>query len=514
MFSRGITVTELAPVDRAIEVGHETIAAFVGRSLRGPINTPVMLENFAAFVRRFGGIWRRSSLGPAVEQFFENGGKKLYVVRVANNARGAMLCLPASGGVLVLHALEPGSTEHIRAAVDYDGIPEADDEHFNLVIQRVAPDSGLVADQEIYLRLTCRKGARNFVSDVLLESSLIRVQDPLPAGRPARTSRFGTRFEASYVTHAQRGSDGAPLSDYDLVGSAARGTGLFALQQVERIDLLYLPPPARGKDLGPAATLAAELYCRKRGCMLITDPPADWRTPADALAGIRNSGYSSANMLGYFPRMMLRDEPQASPRVVGGAIAGQLCRLDRQYGPWEDLDQPGMSISRRYRPACAVTPDEGQALVRSGLNVITGSSAGRATICGSVTMGSGSQLDRRFERLTVRRLCLSITQAIERGTRWAIFQQHEDRIAERLMKQVDGYMSQLATLGAFENGRYAVQCNAGLDTHPSDPDRGVSILLAFQPAGTDEELALTLYQTVTGFRVATTAFAPVNAAVA
>jgi 16S rRNA C1402 (ribose-2'-O) methylase RsmI len=47
------------------------------------------------------------------------------------------------------------------------------------------------------------------------------------------------------------------LSDYDLVGSAVRGTGLFALDQVERFDLLYLPPPARGVDVGPAATLAA-----------------------------------------------------------------------------------------------------------------------------------------------------------------------------------------------------------------------------------------------------------------
>ena len=514
VFNRGITVTEFAPVDRAIDLSHETTAAFVGRSLRGPVNTPVLIENFAAFVRRFGGIWRRSSLGPAVEQFFENGGQRLYIVRVANNARGAMLCLPAAGGVLVLRALEPGSTENIRAAVDYDGIADADEDHFNLVIQRVAPDTGLVADQEIYLRLTCRKGARNFVSDVLLESSLIRVQEPLPPGRPTRTSRFGTRFEASYVTHAQRGSDGHPLSDYDLVGSAVRGTGLFALDQVERFDLLYLPPPARGKDLGPAATLAAELYCRKRGAMLITDPPSEWQSTADALDGMRRSGYSSPNMVSYFPRMVLRDDADTSPRVVGGAIAGMLCRLDRQYGPWEDLDQPGMTINRKYVPAGLVTVEEGQSLIRSGLNVIAESTAGRATLCGSVTMGSGSQMDRRFAQLNVRRLCLSITKAIERGTRWAVFQQHEDRVADRLLKQVDDYMSQLATLGAFERGRYAVQCNAGLDTHPSDPERGVSVLLAFQPAGTSEELSLTLHQTVTGFRVATTAFAPFTAAVA
>jgi hypothetical protein len=52
----------------------------------------------------------RSSLGPAAKQFFEHGGKRLYIIRVANNARGAMLCLPASGSALVLRAVEPGST--------------------------------------------------------------------------------------------------------------------------------------------------------------------------------------------------------------------------------------------------------------------------------------------------------------------------------------------------------------------------------------------------------------------
>src|SRR5690606_30702480 len=87
----GITVTEIAPMDGPVDVCPETIAAFVGRALRGPLNTPVLLRNCAEFRRRFGGIWPRSSLGIAVEQFFDHGGKQLYVVRVANGARGAMI---------------------------------------------------------------------------------------------------------------------------------------------------------------------------------------------------------------------------------------------------------------------------------------------------------------------------------------------------------------------------------------------------------------------------------------
>ena len=235
-YDRGITVTESAPMDQPIDASLETTTAFVGRALRGPLDTPVLIRNIAEFRRRFGGFWRGSMLGPAVEQFFEHGGRQVYIVRVANNARGAMICLPAPRGVLVLRAVEPGSAEHIRVAVDYDGIPAEDDSLFNLTLQRVAPDTGLVLDQEIFRRLSCRPGEDRSVEDVLVTSSLVRAQYPLPACRPIATGN-------DYVEPVQPGTDGQPLSDYDLIGSASRGTGMFALRQVENLGLLYLPPP-------------------------------------------------------------------------------------------------------------------------------------------------------------------------------------------------------------------------------------------------------------------------------
>jgi len=131
---------------------------------------PLLVRGFGEYHRRFGDSWTRSSLGPAAKQFFEHGGKNLYVVRVANNARGAMLCLPASGSALVLRALEPGSTESIRAAIDYDGIDADNDELFNLALQRVDPGTGLVTDQELYRRADYREDAENFIAELLLTS--------------------------------------------------------------------------------------------------------------------------------------------------------------------------------------------------------------------------------------------------------------------------------------------------------------------------------------------------------
>jgi hypothetical protein len=474
----------------------------------------VLVDSAAAFQRRFGGDWHRSALASAVRMFFEHGGLALHVVRVANNARGAMIALPADGGVLVLHAHEPGSTETIRAAVDYDRIDAADEEHFNLVVQRVSPDTGLVQDQEIFSRLSCNEENRSFIGAELLNSHLVRVQLPLPSGRPRATLKDHSDFEAAYMEPAQRGTDGNALSDYDLIGSPERGTGIFALNQLEHFDLLYIPPPATGQDLGPVATLAAEQYCRRRGAMLIMDPLSAWDTVDKAVDGVRNCGYTSSHIVSYYPRIVTRGKQKETARVAGAAIAGLLCKLDRMQGPWEDLDQPGLGIARNLQPAAEVSVDDAHMLVRAGLNVIAGKSAGRSVVCGSVTLGGGSQMDRKFSSLTVRRLCLKITSAIDRATRWAVFEQNGSQIAERILGQVDGYMSHLANAGAFEGARFVVQCETGLFGKTTDPGRGVTILLAFRPAATDEDIALTLHQTIAGCRVSATAFAPVTAEVA
>lgn len=504
---RGITVTEMAAMDQPIDVANETTAAFIGRALRGPLDTPVLIDSFAAFRRRFGGIWQRSSLGPAVEQFFVHGGKRLFIVRVANNARGAMICLPASGGVLVLRGIEPGSTEQIRAAIDYDRVDPDDDERFNLTVQRISPETGLVADQEIFSSISCNAESRNFIEDALLSSALVRAQTPLPPGRPHAT-------EAGYADLVQRGTDGQSLTDYDLVGSGVRGTGMFALNEIERIDLLYMPPPGLDRVPGPAATLAAERYCRKRGAMLILDPPAEWRSVDDAIAGARSSGYASPNLISYFPRLIPTSDLRDRPRAAGAAITGMLCKLDRRIGPWEELDQNGYGFSRKYCPAFDVEVEDARLLVREGLNVIAGRAGGRAALCGSVTLARDVQLDRHYSSLTVRRLCLAITTTIEQATRWAVFETDSRPVATKLQAQVHAYMCSLADTGAFADDNFSVHCDAMLQVNPKAPETSVTVMLLFHPLGADEPVSLTLHQTPAGCRVATTAFAPASAEVA
>ena len=504
----GITVTEIAAMDQPIDVSPETTAAFVGRALRGPVNTPVLVTSFGEYRRRFGDIWSRSSLGPAVRQFFEHNGSQLYIVRVANNARGSMICLPASGSALVLRAVEPGSTEFIRAAVDYDGIDfDETDELFNLTLQRVNPGTGLVEDQELFRRMSYREESDRFAGDALLTSALARVEHPYPSHRPELTMDAGGRIGSTYVEHAQAGTDGIELSDYDLVGSRKHRTGLFALEQVENFDILYLPPPGKGIDTGPAAVLAAELYCRERRAMLVVDPRAEWATAEDAVDGTRELGYASSNMMSYFPRMLKRHSDDIA-RPVGGAIAGLLCKQDRTYGPWQDLDQQGLGLQRHLVPATMIDEEDAHLLSRAGLNVITDGPAYRCRVAGSVTMGRGSEGHRKFTQLPVRRFCLQIVSTVSAAARWAVFEPGDKNLARRVRAQVLTYFYCLNDLGAFADDRFVVECDSGVSDRSDSDEHGVSIMLVFHPAACDEPISLTLHLTAAGCRVGSSVFAP------
>ncbi len=263
--------------------------AFVGRTLRGPVNRPVLVRNFAEFSHVFGGLWQPSPLGYAVEQFFDNGGREALIVRVVNGARAATLTLRAGGQVLTLRAVRPGTREFLRASVDYDNVAGSDRHEFNLTVQRVRLlGTNQVEDQEIYLRVSLQRHTERFLGAMLLHSELIEIAGELPIQRPDRTLDAASGLATGYVLSNADGDDGAPLSDYDLIGSEIERSGVFALDKGGYFNFLCLPPLSREQDVGSSALLVAARLCRQHRALLIVDPPADWHTADAALRAMTN----------------------------------------------------------------------------------------------------------------------------------------------------------------------------------------------------------------------------------
>jgi hypothetical protein len=160
----GIRVEEERGPDQTITRLGTARTAFVGRTLRGPINRPTSITSFSEFQHVFGGLWQPSPLGYAVEQFFDHGGREAFIVRVVNGARSATLTLKAGSAALRLRATRPGTREFLRASVDYDNISADERSEFNLTVQRVrAQGTAQVEDQEIFHKLSLEPAAESYL---------------------------------------------------------------------------------------------------------------------------------------------------------------------------------------------------------------------------------------------------------------------------------------------------------------------------------------------------------------
>jgi phage tail sheath protein FI len=78
-----VYVEELPPEEPAIAGVSTAVTAFVGAAQRGPVNRPVRVLSLDEFAGRFGGLAATHETGYAVRQFFQNGGREAWVVRVA-----------------------------------------------------------------------------------------------------------------------------------------------------------------------------------------------------------------------------------------------------------------------------------------------------------------------------------------------------------------------------------------------------------------------------------------------
>lgn len=448
----GIEILEQSGADNAIDRVPTGIAAFVGRTLKGPINRPVLVASFAEFQQTFGGLWQPSTVSYAVEQFFENGGGSAYIVRVVNGARPPTLDLPAGGSRLKLVALNPGSREYVRASVDYDGIGQNEPDRFNLVLQRVRmAGSELIEDQEIFRRLSIERNSGRFATDVLLGSRLVRVAGAIPAERPDRSAAPPGSLAIGYSHCNSDGDDGAPITDYDIIGSAVSGTGMFALKSVSSFNLLCIPPLTRDQDVGLGTLLIAARFCAEQCAMLVVDPPRTWTSSANVLDAVRDWPLRSENAVMYYPRVLALDRLRGRLESFGscGAAAGMIARFDETWPVWAAAESEEAVMRPGLRPALVITEPERARLLQAGVNTLLAVRPSATSGASPRTLAAGNAGAAAWKYLSARRLALCITASIERGTRWLLFEASSPGAWRRAEAQVKAFLDLLNQQGAF-----------------------------------------------------------------
>ena len=319
----GVYIEEVPSGVRTITGVPTSIAAFVGRAKRGPVNEPVTVNGYGDFERIFGGLWLESQLGYAVRDFFLNGGGQAIIVRLfttppaagptpaptpppgptaaptpaptptptptptpAPTATPAPTPAPATfvakfqvGGLDLVAANEGKWAANLRVEVDKKGIsdevaaalglPAAD--LFNLKVRDTTPGGS----SESYANLSVKESARRIDRVLAAESRLVRWNGELDPAAPPSVSEGKdavSKAEEDYatakkdLTNAQVAGQGVDAAKQALANAeAALGTARSeASKAVSDGDHLkdgdFLPADAQANKKGLYALDKADLF--------------------------------------------------------------------------------------------------------------------------------------------------------------------------------------------------------------------------------------------------------------
>ena len=427
---------------RGIALAPSSVAAFVGRAARGPIDTPVSLFGAADALREFGPASSESPLGQALRAFFAHGGTHAVALRVASGARPAQL----GRGTLRLEAASAGSWgNQLRVRVRR---PERDG--FELELR----DAGTGAFER-HGRLGFADDARRADRVLRAESRLVRWAAPAPdpsESLPEATDWLG-------VERVRRGSSGGAPGPGDLVGSGrqAERRGLFALERGEAFQLLVVPPDARGRAPDPALWQAAARYCACRRALLLVDPPSDCPDPRAARAWLDGLGLPAGSAVLCWPGR--HGLPGAALRdfVPAAEAAAAYARSDAERGPWK--------------------PPAGLAATRNGVGRPNG------------------PLDDRGG-VAARRTLLLVEESLRRGLAWVRSEANEEPLWAEVVSRAQAFLGGLHRRGAFPGRRAAeawfARCGAET-TAARELERGiVQLSVGFALARPGEFVQLSL----------------------
>jgi phage tail sheath protein FI len=506
----GVYVQEIPSGVRTITGVATSIAAFVGRAARGPVNMPETITSYGDFERIFGGLWSLSRLGYAVRDFYQNGGTTAIIVRlVHSDAAKAAIALP--GGPPTLTAADEGAWGNaLHAVVDYNvsadvatsfGLNSSD--LFNLTVRDF--NTGVT---ETFRNLTVKDSPRRIDRVLALESTLVRstgalTSVPTKNNDPAPGKTVWTDPNANTAATASSGIDGSALdeNDFDGAGKEAAKQGIYALYNTDIFNILCIPPYKAGDDVDTALVGNAATLCEARRAMLLVDPPSSWTTVALAQAGVSSVGTNSKNAAVFFPRVMEPDpllNGSLGTFVPCGVVAGIFARTDGQRGVWKAPAGLDATLVGVPELSLGMTDLENGLLNPHGVNCLRNLPAAGRVVWGSRTLQGDDRLASEWKYIPVRRTALFLEESLYRGTQWVVFEPNDEPLWAQIRLNVGAFMQNLFRQGAFQGKTpaeaYFVKCDKETTTQ-NDINLGiVNIVVGFAPLKPAEFVIVSIQQ--------------------
>jgi phage tail sheath protein FI len=534
----GVYVQELPSAVKPIEGVSTSTAAFVGVADKGPIPgrtlpngrpaQPVLITSFTDYTRQFGGFRQDSFLTYAVRAFYDNGGRRLYVVRVAPGdvalaTSPPVLSPPASplGGWLPVSASSEGAWGN-DVWISVQDSSDLQPGNFKLVIM-VGTSLSLAQANivETFDNVTFRSAS----AAVPLPPNYVRTLVNARSSYIAITADIFAAPAKGGPIQLSGGADGTAAVDpigAPAASSTVTGTGLHALDKVTDVNLIAIPGNGKADTVNKGMA-----YCKNRplqDCFFIGDSgsiadvrsaraqgaqPDDVITISDARAFASPAGLGgppldkSSGDYGaiYYPWIRTDDPIGAGPNPQillppSPYLAGIYARIDNSRGVFKAPAGTEAGVVGALAPATVISDTDQDGLNPLQVNAIRTVPAGGIVVWGTRTIGS----DASWRYIPVRRIAIFLRVSIYYGIQWAVFEPNDEPLWAALRLNIRSFMLTQFRAGAFQGSKpddaFFVKCDATTTTQ-QDIDNGVvNILVGFAPLKPAEFVVLKLSQKI------------------
>lgn len=514
----GVYVEEVPSGSKPIEAVGTSTALFIGYCLKGPIGTPVLIGGWGDYERIFGGLQDRSAdtslqlaggkvlgdpMGHAVYAFFQNGGGKAYVQRMATGALSASASVEDGGTALLTFTATSPGTWADGIVVRIIGLSdEAENNRYRVEVGRGTGNE--FEALEVFAEVDIREAEPDFIASMINDvSELVTVE--LADGADVDTLRTILQGATDQVTEltldgGENGSDGGK-TDYN--------SAFSALRKVRDINMILLPghywASGKGKDQIEEAIGHAEYM---RNCMVIYDPPpnSELTSAGDVQSlGLNTSTYGAL----YYPWAWVANPFYDAERAPGkprrvlvspaAFAAGMWARTDGRRGVWKAPAGVEATLLGLADLEYVVENDEQDFLNPSGVNAFRRLPGYGSVIWGSRTLATRANPEWRY--VPVRRTAVFIEESLYNGIKWAVFEPNDHRLWSALRTNIESFMNGLFRVGAFQGEKssdaYFVRCGLGSTMTQGDIDAGrVIVEVGFAPLKPAEFVIVRIQQKV------------------
>jgi phage tail sheath protein FI len=269
------------------------------------------------------------------------------------------------------------------------------------------------------------------------------------------------------------GDDGSPITNFDLLGTADKKTGLHALDDVSDVNFIAIPGAS-----DPAVVGAALGYCGTRqDCFFIADTNGK-RTKDTPIT----------------EPVHAQDSTRFAP--PSGAIAGLYARTDNRRGVWKAPAGTEASILGAVGLAVNVTDNDQESLNPIGVNCIRQFPDSGIVSWGARTIATRSKPEYRY--VPIRRYAMFLAKSLYHGTQWVVFEPNDEPLWSAIRFNLNAFMLRQFRAGALQGGKpeeaYFIKCDKENNPQASIDAGEVHITVGFSPLKPAEFVIIHLTQ--------------------